>query len=146
MTEKYNYTEKYKILGQFIKDMSSETPDIETYLHVRDNISKYQLGIDITSKPLKNKLIEVNTTFKFHDPIENKKRSHFEIIYSTIIKPGEEIKDKKQLERIILCDVQNEIYPHLEKSLLDILHDSGYPGVKFDRKVNFEDLYKQKFG
>jgi len=145
MTEKYNYTEKYKILGQFIKDMSSETPDIETYLHVRDNISKYQLGIDITSKPLKNKLIEVNTTFKFHDPIENKKRSHFEIIYSTIIKPSDEIKDKKQLERIILCDVQNEIYPNLEKSLLDVLHDSGYPGVKFDKKVNFEDLYKQKF-
>lgn len=146
MTEKYSYTEKYKILEQFIKDMSSETPNIETYLYVRENISKYQLGIDITSKALKNKLIEVNTTFKFYDPNENTKKSYFEIIYSTIIKPSDEIKDKKQLERVILCDVQNEIYPHLEKSLLDILHDSGYPGVKFDRKVNFEDLYKQKFG
>ena len=146
MTEKYSYTEKYKILEQFIKDMSSETPNIETYLYVRENISKYQLGINITSKALKNKLIEVNTTFKFYDPNENTKKSHFEIIYSTIIKPSDEIKDKKQLERIILCDVQNEIYPNLEKSLLDVLHDSGYPGVKFDKKVNFEDLYKQKFG
>ena len=144
MTEKYNYAEKYKILGQYIKDMSSETPDIETYLYVRDNISKYQLGIDITSKALKNKLIEVNTTFKFHDPDKNTKKSHFEIIYSTIIKPGDEIKDKKQLERVILCDVQNEIYPFLEKSFLNLLHNSGYTRVKFEKKVNFLDLYNRK--
>ena len=124
--------------------MSSETPDIETYLYVRDNISKYQLGIDITSKALKNKLIEVNTTFKFHDPDKNTKKSHFEIIYSTIIKPGDEIKDKKQLEKVILCDVQNEIYPFLEKSFLNLLHNSGFTRVKFEKKVNFLDLYNRK--
>ena len=136
---------KYEILGKFIKDLSSETPDIETYLFVRDSINKYQLGIDINSKALKNKMIEINTTFKFEDKQENKKKSYFEIVYSTIIKLHKEIKDKKELEKIILCDVQTEIYPYLEKALLDLLHNSGYPGIKFEKKVDFENLYKQKF-
>ena len=138
-------TKKYKILGKYIKDLSSETPDIETYLFVRDNISKYQLDINITSKALKNKLIEINTTFKFLDKENNKKKSYFEIVYSTIIKPDDEVKEKKELEKIILCDVQNEIYPQLEKSLINILHNSGYPDVKFEKKVDFDNLYNQKF-
>ncbi len=137
-------TEKYKILAQYIKDLSSETPDIETYLFVRDTIAKYQLGIDITSKALKNKMIEINTKFKFEDKEENQKKSYFEIIYSTIIKLNEEIKDKKELEKIILCDVQIEIYPNLEKALLELLHNSGYPGIKFEKKVNFQELYNQR--
>ena len=136
---------KYEILGKFIKDLSSETPDVETYIFVKDSINKYQLGIDINSKALKNKMIEINTTFKFEDKQENKKKSYFEIVYSTIIKLHNEIKDKKELEKIILCDVQTEIYPNLEKALLDLLHNSGYPGIKFEKKVDFENLYKQKF-
>ena len=138
-------TEKYKILGQYIKDMSSETPDVETYLFVRDNISKYQLGIDITSKAIKDKTIEINTTFKFEDKENNKKKSYFEIVYSTIIKIENDVKEKKELEKIILCDVQNKIYENLEKSFLNLLHNSGYPGVKFEKKVDFENLYNQKF-
>ena len=138
-------TEKYKILGSYIKDLSSETPNIETYLFVRDNISKYQLGIDINSKALKNKMIEINTTFKFEDKNNSEKKSYFEIVYSTIIQVEEGIEDKKQLEKIILCDVQNKIYPQLEKSLLDLLHNSGYPGIKFEKKVDFESLYNQRF-
>ena len=136
---------KYEILGKYIKDLSSETPDVETYLFVRDSINKYQLGIDINSKALKNKMIEINTKFKFEDKQENKKKSYFEIIYSTVIKLHDEIKDKKELEKIILCDVQTEIYPDLEKALLDLLHNSGYPGIKFDKKVDFVNLYQQKF-
>ena len=137
-------TEKFKILGKYIKDLSSETPDIETYLFVRDRIAKYQLGIDINSKALKNKMIEINTTFKFGDTEESNKKSYFEIIYSTIIKVNEDVEDKKELEKIILCDVQNKIYPDLEKSLLDLLHNSGYPGIKFEKKVDFENLYNQR--
>ena len=124
--------EKYKILGKYIKDMSSETKDIETFLFVKDRISKYQLGIDIDSIPLKNKHIEVNTTFKFEDKEECKKKSYFEIVFSTIVKVNENVKEKKELEKIILCDVQTQIYPDLEKSLLDLLHNSGYPGIKFE--------------
>ena len=138
-------TEKYKILGKYIKDMSSETADIETYIFVRDHISKYQLNIDINSKALKNKMIEVNTIMKFEDKQENKKKSYFEINYSTIIKIDDNIKEKKDLEKIILCDVQIKIYPDLEKSLLDLLHNSGFPGVKFEKKVDFENLYNQRF-
>ena len=137
-------TEKFKILGKYIKDLSSETPDAETYIYVKDRISKYQLDIDINSKALKNKMIEINTRCRFNDKNESKKKSFFEIIYSTIVKINEEIKDKKELEKIILCDVQIEIYPSLEKALLDLLHNSGYPGIKFEKKVDFETLYKQK--
>ena len=138
-------TENYKILGKYIKDMSSETPDIETYIFVRDYISKYQLNIDINSKPLKNKMIEVNTILKFEDKQENKKKSYFEINYSTVVRTNDEIKEKEELEKIILCDVQIEIYPELEKSFLNLLHNSGYPDVKFEKKVDFEQLYNQKF-
>ena len=138
-------TEKYKILGQYIKDLSSETPDVETYLYVRDYISKYQLGIDITSKALKNKMIEVNTTFNFRDKSNSKKKSIFEIVFATIIQVNEDIRKKEELEKIILCDLQVEIYPKLEKALLDLLHNSGYPNIKFDKKVDFENLYNQKF-
>ncbi len=137
-------TEKFKVLGKYIKDLSSETPDIETYLFVKEKIGSYQLDIDINSKALKNKMIEVNTTFKFIDKEKNKKKSHFEIIYATIVKIGDEIKEKEELERIILCDVQNQIYPAAEKALLNLLHDSGYPNVKFDKKINFEKLYNSR--
>ena len=138
-------SDKYKILGKYIKDLSSETPDLETYLFVRDRINKYQLGIDINSKALKNNMVEVHTTFKFEDRDQSKKKSYFEIIYSTIIKLDDEIKDKKELEKIILCDVQTEVYPDIEKALLDLLHNSGYPNIKFEKKVDFENLYNQRF-
>ena len=135
----------YKILAKFIKDLSSETPNAETYLFVKDNITKYQLGIDITSKALKNQMIEVNTKLKFEDKEKNTKKSYFEIIYATIIRVDDQIKEKKELEKIILCDVQIEIYTDLEKSLLDLLHNSGYPGIKFEKKIDFEKLYNQRF-
>ncbi len=138
-------TKNYKILGKFIKDMSSETPDVETYIFVKDYISKYQLNIDIKSKALKNKMVEVNTIFKFEDKEKNEKKSYFEINFATIIKVNDEVKEKKELEKIILCDVQVEIYPDLEKSFLNLINNSGYPGIKFEKKINFEELYKQRF-
>ena len=138
-------TEKFKILGNYIRDLSSETPDIETYLYVKDYISKYQLNIDITSKPLKDKMIEVSTTLKFDDKSGSKKKSYFEIIFVTIVKINEKITEKKDLEKIILCDVQTKIYPELEKSFLNLLHNSGYPDIKFEKKIDFENLYNQRF-
>ena len=137
-------TKNYKILERFIRDLSSETPDLETYLFVRDRIAKYQLEIDITSKPLKKNHIEINTTFKFMEKEKIEKKSYFEINLATIIFVNDEIKEKKELEKIILCDVQKEIYPELEKTLLNTLHNSGYPNVKFEKKVDFELLYNQR--
>lgn len=137
-------TKKYKILSNYIKDMSSETPDIETYIFVKDYISKYQLNIDINSKAVKNKMIEINTILKFEDKQDNKKKSYFEINYSTIVEIDDDIKEKNDLEKIILCDVQIDIYPELEKSFLNLLHNSGYPDVKFEKKIDFEQLYNQR--
>jgi preprotein translocase subunit SecB len=139
-------TKKYKILSKFVKDMSSETPNVETYLHVKDHISKYQLNIEINSKAIKNELIEINTTFQFKEPQEKSKKSFFEINFATIVKVDEEAKkNKDELERIILCDTQTEIYPELEKIFLSLLESSGYPGIKFEKKVDFEKLYSQRF-
>ena len=132
-------------MSKFIKDISGETPDIETYLYVKDFISKYQLNIEINSKPLKAQVIEVNTLLKFHDITESKKKSHFEMTYTSVIKLNEKIKDKKVVEKIVLCDVQKEIYPELEKALLSLLHTSGYPNIKFEKKVDFDELYSKQF-
>tara|TARA_B100000768_G_C11009940_1_gene261556 strand:+ start:15 stop:443 length:429 start_codon:yes stop_codon:yes gene_type:complete len=137
-------TENFKILAQFVKDISSETPDVQSYLFAKNNISKYQLNININSKPLKDKMIEINTILKFEDKEPNEKRSYFEIIYASIVKINESINDKKDLEKIILCDVQNKIYPNLEKTFLNLLHNSGFPEVNLDKKINFTELYKQK--
>ena len=138
-------TNKYKILANFIKDMSSETTDVQSYLFVKEKISKYQLNIDITSKALKNNMIEVSTILKFEDKEPNERKSHFEIVYISIIKVDENITEKKTLEKIVLCDLQNEIYPKIEKSFLDLLHNSGFPGVKLEKKIDFDKLYNQKF-
>ena len=136
---------KFKILSGYIKDSSSETPNVESYLYTKDNISKYELDIDINSKALKNKLIEINTTLKFQDKKQIEKKSYFEVIYSSIVKIENEIKEKKELQKIILCDVQNEIFPKLEKILINMITDSGYPGIKFEKKVDFTKLFNEKF-
>ena len=138
-------TEKYKILSNYVKDMSSETPDVESFLFTKDNINKYELDIDISSKPLKNKLIEVNTNLKFQNKSKPDKKSYFEVVYASIVTIEESVKEKKELQKIILCDIQNEIYPKLEKILLNLLIDSGYPGVKFEKKVDFNKLFNEKF-
>ena len=135
-------TKKFKILGKYIKDMSSETKDAETYIFVKENILKYQLNIDINSQALKDKMIEVNTILKFEDKEDSKRKSYFEMNYATIVKINDDVKDKKDLEKIILCDTQIEIYPDLE-NLLNMLHNSGYEGVKFE-KNDFESLYIQR--
>ena len=138
-------SEKFEILLNYIKDLSSETPDAETYLFVRDNLKSYNLNIDIISKAIKNNLIEVNTKLIFEDKNLSEKKSYFEIIYVSIVKIKKEIKDKKEMEKIVLCDVQNKIYNNLEKTFTNLLNDSGYPGIKIEKKIDFEKLYNQKF-
>ena len=136
--------EKFKILTEFIKDVSSETKDIQTYLFVKDYISKYQLTIDITSNPTKNKLIEVNTTLKFQDKENNEKKSHFEIVYASIVKLDENVKEKKEIQKIILCDVQKKIQPRMEKAFTDLINNSGFKQVKVNN-IDFEKLYNSQF-
>ena len=132
---------KFKIITEYVKDMSSETPNIETYLFVKEKILKYNLSIEINSTPLKNSMVEINTKFIFNDPENSDKKSYFEILYSTVIKLEENIKDKKEIEKIILVDVQNEIYPNLEKTFLDTIRNSGYKNLNIEKKPDFEKLY-----
>ena len=137
-------TENFKIISSFIKDMSSETPDVQTFLFVTEKIASYRLNIDINSKALKNGIIEVNIILKFTDAPGVSKKSYFEIVYTTVVKVDEKISDKTEMEKIILCDVPNKVYPNLEKIFINLLIDSGYPGIKFDKKVDFTELYKQR--
>ena len=137
-------TKNFNILAKFIKDMSSETKDTETYIFVKDNILKYQLDININSKPIKNKMVEVNTILKFEDKENSKNKAFFEMTYATIIKVDDDVKEKKDLEKIILCDVQIKIYQDLEKSFLNMLHNSGYENVKFEKKIDFQELYSKR--
>ena len=138
-------TKKFKILTKYVKDISAETPDVETYLFVKENISKYKLNIDIKSKPLKNKLIEIQITFIFEDKGSNEKKSYFEIVYAVVVKIDDDVKDKKDLEKIILCEVPDTVYPELEKVFLNLVHDSGFPGLKFEKKVDFNKLFSERF-
>ena len=137
-------TEKFKILAKYIKDMSSETPDVETFLFVKENISKYQLNINITSKAIKNKFIEVNITLKFEDKAQNDKKSHYEIVYAAIVKIDDDVKNKKDLEKIVLCDVPTKVYPDLENSFLNLIHNSGHPSIKLEKKIDFNKLYNER--
>ena len=136
-------TKNYKILAKFIKDMPSETPDAETYMYVKDNIGRYQLGIDINSRAIKSRLIEINTSIKFHDKEQNVKKSIFEFVHTSIVQVDENLRDKKILEKIILVDVQKDIYQDVEKTLINLLHNSGYPAIKVEKKIDFESLYKK---
>jgi len=137
-------SEKFKIYSEFIKDLSSETKDLETYLYVKEYLKNYNLNIEISSKPLKNRFIEVNTKLTYVDNGESINKAFFEIIYATIVKINEEINDRKIVEKIILCEVQNKIYNNLEKVFINLLRDSGYPGAKIEKKIDFEKLYNQK--
>jgi len=134
---------KFKILAEFVKDISSETKDVQTFLFVKDYISKYQLTIDINSLPSKNKMIEVSTTLKFEDKENNEKKSYFELVYASLIKIDENIKEKGELEKIILCDVQKQIQPNIEKVFTDLINNSGFKGVSF-KNIDFEKLYNSR--
>ena len=138
-------TEKFKILAKYIKDMSSETPDVETYISAGNNMNKYQLDIDIKSIALKNKMIEVNITLKFQHKDPKVKKSRFEIVYAVAVKIDESIKEKKDLEKIVLCDVPDSVYPDLKKSFLDMMHNSGYSNIKLEKKIDFTKLYLERF-
>jgi len=136
--------EKFKIFAEFVKDLSSETKDLETYLYVKEYLKNYNLNIEISSKPLKNRFIEVNTKLTYLDNSQTNKKSFFEVLYATIIQIDEKIKERKEIEEIVLCDVQNKIYNNLEKVFINLLKDSGYPGVKIEKKINFEELYRKR--
>ena len=135
---------KYKILAEFIKDASSETANIETYLFVKKNISNYQLNVDIHSKALKDKIIEVNIILRFEDKNLENKKSHFEISYAVIIKLIDYNNNKKELEKILLSEIPTKVCPNLVDAFISLMRSSGFPEVKLDKNIDFEKLYNNK--
>ena len=137
-------TKKYEIILKYIKDLSIEIPDAETFIFSRENITKYTLGINISTNPLKDQMIEVITKLNYKDIKENKRKSYFEISYATVIKLKDNKLKKDDLEKLILCELQNEIYPELEKIFLKSIKDAGFPDMKLEKKIDFEKLYQQR--
>ena len=135
--------EKFKILAQFIKDVSGETKDVQTFLFVKDNISKYQLTIDIMTKPTKNKLVEVSTILKFGDKDNNERKSYFEIVYISLVKIEDDVKEKKEIEKILLCDLQKKIQPKIEKAFTDLINNSGFKEVNI-KNIDFDKLFNSR--
>ena len=137
-------TIKHQIILSYTKDLSVETPDAESLISARENISKYSLNLDLNSKVLKNKMIEVETKLTYSDKTKNEKKTHFEMIYATIIKIEEENLGKEDIKKFILCDLQIKTYPQIEKIFLEILKLSGFPDIKLNSKIDFNKLYNER--
>ena len=143
MTE--NNQEKYKIILEYIKDLSIETPSASTLTFVRQKLTNYVMDIDISSIALKNKALEVTTKLTLQDKKDSDEKAFFEIKYSSVITIDDKVSDKSVVGKIVLCDLQKVVYPKIEKIFLDLIKVSGYPELKFEKKVDFEKLYNEKF-
>tara|TARA_Y100000996_G_scaffold38520_1_gene26789 strand:+ start:31 stop:453 length:423 start_codon:yes stop_codon:yes gene_type:complete len=137
-------TLKHEIILSYTKDLSVETPDAESLISARENISKYSLNFDLNSKFLKNKMIEIETKLTYQDKTKNKKKTYFEMIYATVVKIDEENPNKEDVKKFILCDLQIKIYPQIEKIFLEILKISGFPDIQLNSRIDFNKLYNER--
>ena len=135
---------KYKIIISYIQDLSVEIPSPENLITIRNTTAEYRMAVDISTKPSKRKMIEVITKLTYSNPNKKKNKGIFEIKYATVIDILDLKINKDELEKIILCDLQTEIYPELEEKFLTILKSSGLPDLKFGKKIDFEQLYKAR--
>ena len=136
-------TKNYKILASYVKDISSKINDTESYIYLKDNIPKYSLGIDINSIPLKNNMAEVNIKLNFSDKSEKDKKAYFEMTHTTVIRVEESAVNKDELKKIFLSDVPTEIYPEIEKKFFEIVKSIGYPEIKLEKRINFQEMFKK---
>ena len=137
--------EKFKVVLEYIKDLSIETPNISALAFVKKNITNYSMDIDISSTVLKNKALEVTTKLTLQDKKNNNEKAFFEIKYATVITIDNSITDKILIGKIVLCDLQKIIYPKIENIFLSLIKNAGYPEINFEKKVDFEKLYNDKF-
>jgi len=135
---------KHQIILSYTKDLSVETPNAESLISARENISKYTLNLDLNSKFLKNKMIEVETKLTYDDKSKNKNKTSFEMIYATVVKIEEENPNKEDVKKFILCDLQIITYPKIEKIFLEILKLSGFPDFQLNSKIDFNKLYNER--
>ena len=136
-------TKNYKILTSFIKDLSSKISGTENFIYLKDNIPKYSLGIDINSLPLKNNMAEVNIKLTFDNKTEINKKAYFEMTHTTVVRIEESAVNRGELKKIFLSDVPTEIYPEIEKKFFEIVKSIGYPEIKLEKKINFQELFEK---
>ena len=136
-------TKNYKILTSYIKDISSQISGTENFIYLKDNIPKYSLGIDINSLPLKNNMAEVNVRLTFDNKTEKDKKAYFEMTHTTVVRVEETAVNKNELKKIFLSDVPTEIYPEIEKKFFEIVKSNGYPEIKLEKKINFQELFEK---
>tara|TARA_B110001452_G_scaffold266231_1_gene272578 strand:- start:41 stop:460 length:420 start_codon:yes stop_codon:yes gene_type:complete len=134
----------YKIIGKYIKDLNFNIPNAKTFFLLSKNISNYKINIDIKSDQVKEKIIEVQTTLNLSPIKNNFEKINMKIVYSTIVEITDKIEDKKELEKIILIDVPDKIYPELRKIFISIFESSGFKDIKISEKVDFQKLYNLK--
>ena len=136
-------TKNYKILTSYVKDISSKISGTENYIYLKDNIPKYSLGIDINSLPLKNNMAEVNIRLTFDNKNEKDKKAYFEMTHTTVVRVEESAVNKNELKKIFLSDVPTEVYPEIEKKFFEIVKSIGYPEIKLEKKINFQELFEK---
>ena len=136
-------TKNYKILTSYVRDISSKISGTENFIYLKDNIPKYSLGIDINSLPLKNNMAEVNIRLIFDNKNEKDKKAYFEMMHTTVIRVEESAVNKDELKKIFLSDVPTEIYPEIEKKFFEIVKPIGYPEIKLEKKIDFQELFEK---
>ena len=136
-------TKNYKILTSYVKEISSKISGTENFIYLKDNIPKYSLGIDINSLPLKNNMAEVNIRLIFDNKTEKDKKAYFEMTHTTVVRVEESAVNKDQLKKIFLSDVPTEIYPDIEKKFFEIVKSIGYPEIKLEKKIDFQELFEK---
>ena len=136
-------TKNYKILTSYVKDISSKISGTENFIYLKDNIPKYSLGIDINSLPLKNNMAEVNIRLTFDNKTEKDKKAYFEMTHTTVVRVEESAVNKDKLKKIFLSDVPTEMYPEIEKKFFEIVKSIGYPEIKLEKKINFQELFEK---
>mgnify|MGYP001270955634 CR=1 FL=1 len=136
-------TKNYKILTSYIKNISSKIENTESYIYLKDNIPKYSLGIDINSFPLKNNMAEVNIKLTFDNRNDKDKKAFFEMTHTTVVRVEESAVNKDKLKKIFLSDVPTEMYPEIEKKFFEVVETIGYPEIKLEKKINFQELFEK---
>jgi len=136
-------TKSYKILTSYVQDISSKISGTENFIYLKDNIPKYSLGIDINSLPLKNNMAEVNIRLTFDNKTEKDKKAYFEMTHTTVVRVEESAVNKDELKKIFLSDVPTEMYPEIEKKFFEIVRSIGYPEIKLEKKIDFQELFEK---
>jgi len=134
----------YKIISKFIKDVSFEIPNIETFTMLQKEISKYNLNFDVKSKPFKNKIVEVNTVLRLTPNQDVKHKMLVEINLTALVSVEKNLDNKQELEKIFLIKVPTDVYPILHETFIFLFAKAGIKNINVEKEVNFEKMYNEK--